>query len=187
MNRKLLTAVLMLTAGVTILALLASSYRFSAPSGSGQDSNSAWTLKVDGLIQHPLTLTFDELVKFSNTTEYVALYCVDNPLSAVTSGNWTGVKLSTVLERAGLLQGAVKVAFYAEDGYSTDLNITTALRQDVILAYKKDGQPLTERLRLVVPGKWGYKWISKVTHIQPVDYDFKGTWESKGYPDEADI
>jgi hypothetical protein len=39
-------------------------------------------------------------------------------------------------------------------------------------------------LRLVVPGKWGYKWISRLTEISLVDFDFKGTYESQGYSDE---
>ena len=45
--------------------------------------------------------------------------------------------------------------------------------------------PLDEMLRLVVPDKWGYKWISYVTVIELVDYDFLGVWESQGYPDAA--
>jgi DMSO/TMAO reductase YedYZ molybdopterin-dependent catalytic subunit len=91
------------------------------------------------------------------------------------------------LETAGVSPDAVKVAFYASDGYSTDLPVETARREDVILAYEKDGVPLSEKLRLVVPGKWGYKWISQVTDIELVDYDFKGFWESRGYSDTADI
>jgi DMSO/TMAO reductase YedYZ molybdopterin-dependent catalytic subunit len=76
---------------------------------------------------------------------------------------------------------------HADDGYSTDLTIATAMREDIILAYERDGMPLSEGLRLVVPGKWGYKWISGLTHIELVDYDFTGFWESRGYSDEADI
>ena len=81
----------------------------------------------------------------------------------------------------------MKVAFYAYDGFTTDLTVTTAMRDDVILAYEKDGQPLTEKVRLVVPGKWGYKWMQQVTHIELVNYDFLGRYESQGYSDEADI
>lgn len=40
---------------------------------------------------------------------------------------------------------------------------------------------------MVVPGKWGYKWIRGPTRIVLVDYDFLGYWESSGYSDEADI
>jgi DMSO/TMAO reductase YedYZ molybdopterin-dependent catalytic subunit len=61
------------------------------------------------------------------------------------------------------------------------------MRNDIILAYEKDGQPLAEKLRLVVPGKWGYKWISRLAQIDLVDYNFLGRYESSGYSDEANI
>ena len=61
------------------------------------------------------------------------------------------------------------------------------MREDVILAYEKDGKPLREKLRLVVPGNWGYKWIKWLTQIELVDYDFKGVYESRGFPDNAEI
>jgi DMSO/TMAO reductase YedYZ molybdopterin-dependent catalytic subunit len=123
-----------------------------------------------------------------NTTVVAALYCVDFPTSPVRDGDqWTGVRLALVLERAGVSPSAVKVVFRAADGYSTDLTVTTAEREDVILAYQQNGVTLPEKLRLVVPGKWGYKWISKPDHIELVDYDFKGTWESRGYSDEAEV
>jgi len=42
-------------------------------------------------------------------------------------------------------------------------------------------------LRLVIPGKWGYKWALWLNHIELVDYNYLGTWEGNGYTDEADI
>ncbi len=122
-----------------------------------------------------------------SSTEYAKIYCVFDPETPVTEGNWTGVRLGLVLEQAGVSPAAIKVAFYAADGFATDLTVTTAMRNDILLAYEKDGQPLTEGLRLVVPGKWGYKWISELTHIALVDYDFLGLYESEGFSDEANI
>jgi hypothetical protein len=148
---------------------------------------SEWTLVVDGLVQSPLNLTFDDLVAMPASTVYSKLYCVGVPWRPIAEGNWTGVRLGLILEEAGVLPEAVKVAFYADDGFATDLTVTTAMREDIILAYERDGSPLTENVRLVVPCKWGYKWITEPTHIELVDYDFLGTYESSGYSDEADI
>ena len=145
------------------------------------------SLVLDGLVESPVDLTLDDLRAMENTTEYVELYCVDYPTVPVEKGNWTGVRLGLLLEQAGVSPEAVKVAFYDDHGYSTDLTVATAMREDIILAYERDGMPLSEGLRLVVPGKWGYKWISGLTHIELVDYDFAGVWESRGYSDEADI
>jgi len=144
-------------------------------------------LLLDGLVETPLNLTLEELSAMPKTTEYVELYCVDYPTVPVEKGEWTGVRLGLLLEQAGVSPQAVKVAFYDDYGYSTDLTVATAMREDVILAYERDGVSLDETLRLVLPGKWGYKWISGVTHIELVDYDFSGVWESRGYSDEADI
>lgn len=145
------------------------------------------TVIVDGFVQHPLNLTFDELVEMPRSTVNAELYCVDYPETIVAKGDWTGVMLGYILEMAGIHPDVVKVAFYAEDDYTTDLTVATAMREDIILAYEKDGEPLPEKLRLVVPGKWGYKWISQVAHIELVNYDFKGFWESRGYSDTAEI
>jgi DMSO/TMAO reductase YedYZ molybdopterin-dependent catalytic subunit len=149
--------------------------------------DSQWRLILDGLVQSPLSLTFDDLRAVPTSTVYAKLYCVDWPSTPIAEGNWTGVRLGLILEEAGVSLEAVKVALYADDGYTTDLALTTAMRDDIILAYERDGEPLAENLRLVVPGKWGYKWIRGLTHIELVNYDFKGFYESMGYSDEADI
>ena len=148
---------------------------------------SEWSLIVDGLVESPLTLTFDDLVAMPTTTVYADLYCVGLPTEPLAQGAWTGVRLGFILEQAGVLPEAVKVAFYADAGFSTDLTVTTAMRDDIILAYERDGEPLAQK-QLVVPCMWGYKWIREPTHIELVDYDFLGTWESTGYySDEANI
>jgi DMSO/TMAO reductase YedYZ molybdopterin-dependent catalytic subunit len=146
-----------------------------------------WTLVVDGSVQHPLKLTLNELMAMPKTTVNAAIYCVGPPSSLVTSGNWTGVRLGLILEKAGVSSGAVKIAFYATDNYSTDLTVQTAMSNNIIVAYEKDGVPLTEKLRLVVPGKWGYKWISNLNHIEVTNYNFLGKWESRGYSDDGNI
>jgi DMSO/TMAO reductase YedYZ molybdopterin-dependent catalytic subunit len=121
------------------------------------------------------------------TTVQATIYCVDFPRLIVETGSWTGVQLKTLLEQAQISPSAVKIAFSAADGYTTDLDVATAYREDIIVAYEKDGSPLSGTLRLVVPGKWGYKWISQLTSIRPVNYDFLGRWESQGYSDDATV
>ena len=152
--------------------------------------NFEWALLVDGFVQRPLNLTLNELVAMPRSTVNAELYCLPAVGSSgvlVDYGNWTGVRLELVLEKAGVSPQAVKIAFYAEDGFTTDLAVTTAMREDMILAYEKDGKPLPEKLRLAVPGMWGYKWIKWLIHIEVVDYDFKGRYESIGFPDNAEI
>jgi hypothetical protein len=172
---------------IAVLFVLTSfTYNSILPAISATPTEIAWQLTVTGLVEEPLNLNWIEIVDMPRTSVEANLYCVDFPGQIVMQGNWTGVKLRTLLGMAEPLPSATKVGFYAADGYSTDLTVETVMRDDIILAYEKDGFPLND-LRLVVPGKWGYKWISQLTEITLVNYDFLGRWESAGYSDEAEI
>jgi hypothetical protein len=155
-----------------------------------ETSSPEWHLAVIGLVDNPLNISLSELKSMPQTTENATLYCVDFPTIPVAGGAlglWTGVKLSDLLHMAGIKPTAIKVVFYASDGYSTDLSLARAAQDDVLLAYSNKGTDLGEVLRLVVPGNWGYKWISQVARIELVDYNYLGFWESRGYSDEATI
>jgi hypothetical protein len=179
------SAFLLVTATIIGLLIVAS-FSWSLKATAHAETNSAdWQLSVTGLVENPLNLTVADLKAMPQTTEYAALYCVDDPGVAVTEGNWTGVQLWTLLETAGVSSNTTKVAFFASDGYSTDLPIATAQQSNILLAYALNGNPLSDVLRLVVPGEWGYKWIALVTNIKLVNYNYLGTEESLGYADNG--
>lgn len=140
-------------------------------------------IEISGFVEMPLSIELEELREMPSMTIYAELVCVSG--YSFGYANWTGPKLWDLIELAGVREEAIKLAFVAADGFTTDLTIDDAMRDDIILAYEKDGELLEEQTRLVVPGKWGYKWIANLTQIELVDYDFKGSWESRGYPDEA--
>lgn len=142
-------------------------------------------VSITGLVNTELTLSMAELRSRADTSVVAELICVSG--QSFGTYNWTGVKLKDLLGEASVKSNAIKVAFRGADNYSTDLTMHDAMRDDVIVAVLKDGKPLAEGTQLVVPGKWGYKWISGITGIELLDYDFKGTWESAGYSDEAEI
>ena len=123
----------------------------------------------------------------SQTNVSATLFCVSAPKTPLEGGNWQGVELWTLLTQAGISQTATKIAFYASDGFSTDLTIAAAQDPSVIVAYILNGTPLGqgEVPRLVVPGHYGYKWIDQITSIVAVNYDYMGTYESQGYPDDG--
>jgi DMSO/TMAO reductase YedYZ molybdopterin-dependent catalytic subunit len=183
-----LVAVVVAVAGVVCYLSLPA---FSPNLPPGEGSGSDWMLLVDGHVLRPLNLSLDEIMAMPRSAVNAEIICLPSPGASpgimVDSGNWVGVRLGFVLEETGLLSEAVKVAFYAEDGFTTDLTIEAASREDVLLVYEKDGEPLPETLRLAAPGMWGYKWIKWLIRIEVVDYDFKGTYESMGFPDDAQI
>ena len=84
----------------------------------------------------------------------------------ITIGNWTGVKLGLLLEEAGLTEPGLSLVFTANDGYSRSMPYSVVLRDDVIVAYEKDGKSLKEVTRLVIPNANGDQWVSDISQIQ---------------------
>jgi DMSO/TMAO reductase YedYZ molybdopterin-dependent catalytic subunit len=142
-------------------------------------------ISITGSVDHSFNLTLNNSRSLAIVTVTSELICVDG--TSFGTHNWTGIRLSELLGEAGVQASAVKVGFHASDGYTTDLTLQMAARQDVIIAFEKDGVPLKEKTRLVVPGMWGYKWISGIDEIVLYDFDFKGMWETKGYSDDATV
>jgi DMSO/TMAO reductase YedYZ molybdopterin-dependent catalytic subunit len=165
---------------IAVSALLA----IALLSGSAPKDQTSIELSVTGLVNNEVVITLSELKAMPSVTVQAELICVDG--QSLGTHNWTGVRLGDILDAAVVQASAIKVAFFAT-GYSTDLTLNDSMRDDVIVAYLEDGAPMAEITRLVVPGEWGYKWISGLKTIELVDYNFTGKWESRGYPDDATI
>jgi hypothetical protein len=172
---------------IVIAALALTVLAFNSKLSPAQAQTSSPTLTITGLVENPMSLTLADIKAMPQTTEYAALYCVDAPGTPLMQGYWTGVELSYLLQQANVSSGAVKVAFFAPDGFTTDLTVQAATQNNSILvAYQLNNASLSG-LRLVVPDNWGYKWIDDLTQIKLVNYNFLGTEESDGYPDNAII
>ena len=121
-----------------------------------------WILQVDGAVTNNVNLTMDQLMAMSKTTVEADLYCEG---VLVTSGNWTGVKLSEILQAAEPTPQAESVAFTATDGYTVTLPLTDAMRDGVIIAYSLNNQILSEETRLILPGANGASWIAMIASL----------------------
>jgi DMSO/TMAO reductase YedYZ molybdopterin-dependent catalytic subunit len=108
------------------------------------------------------TLTLNDLMALPKTTVNAALFCYGK---LVTSGDWSGVKISDLLSQVGVTSDVGSINFLASDGYTAAISIETAMRSDVIIAYALDGNSLTENLRLVIPGANGNLWIAMITAL----------------------
>ena len=148
-------------------------------------------LSIIGFVEQPVNITYSEFNELPILTEEVTCTCVGPPAFDVYTYNWTGVSVSILLELAGVKPGAVDVVFHASDGYSSSLPVEKALTASTIIAVEANGGPLSREtgypFMLVVPCWWGYKWVKFVERIEIVDYDHKGIWENRGYPDYAEI
>ena len=149
------------------------------------------TLEIDGDVNMPMNLTYAEVSSLPMVSEVAQLQCIEG--WSVTY-NWTGVPLFYLLTLAEIRPDAYKVVTNCSDGYTSDLLVQDALNPTVILALEANGTSLPQLTygpegpyRLIVPGKYGYKWSSGIEEITVVTTDYKGTWESSGFNDAADI
>jgi DMSO/TMAO reductase YedYZ molybdopterin-dependent catalytic subunit len=108
-------------------------------------------------------LSYDDLLAMPKTIVSADLSCYGNLIS---NGVWGGTKLSDLLNQAGIDPSVTTIDFTAQDGYSINIPINTAMRSDIIVAYEVDGIQLNEILRLVVPEANGNIWIAMITSIR---------------------
>jgi len=148
-----------------------------------------WRLEVTGLVDNPLVLTYEDILEYPSVTQVTHLQCVMAGFEG--TGEWTGVPLKYILEKAGYQESVVSVIFHAADEYTSSIDLETALQEDIILAYKMNGVTLPEEhgypLRLVIPDKLGYKWVKWIVKIELVDYEYEGYWESRGYSNTGNV
>jgi DMSO/TMAO reductase YedYZ molybdopterin-dependent catalytic subunit len=150
-----------------------------------------WSLRVDGLVEHPATYLYADITALPVFSDYYTLLCISNEVGGDLWGNahWKGVRLTEILSRAGLKPGIRKVVFHAEDGYTDSVPLAVATRPDVLLAYEMNGETLPREhgypARLLIPGHYGVKNVKWITRIELVDYDYKGFWAKQGWSDVA--
>jgi sulfoxide reductase catalytic subunit YedY len=127
----------------------------------------AYRLVVDGLVDDPLSLTYQDLLGRPQVTETVLLIC---PGFFWDNAEWTGTPLSLILEEAGLAADASTVRLTAGDGYSQKLSLEEAMADGVFLAYEVNGETLPPDhgypVRLVARHQFGSKWVKWVERIE---------------------
>ena len=147
-----------------------------------------YRLRVDGLVQRPLSLTVADLRSLPATRLTRNFQCVTG--WEVGSVHWVGVPLLDLAERAGANPAATAFRFTSFDGlYTESLTIDQARETGAIAAYSMLGAPVTRPhggpVRLYVPGMFGYKSIKWLSRIELVPHAEPGYWEQNGYPADA--
>ena len=189
---------------------------FDVPYTDGAD----WQVEVGGHVREPLSLDLNTIRSLPAVTQRVVMECAGNgrarleprPLSqpwlegAVGNAEWTGAPLASVLEQAGVEDGAVEVVLTGADrgvqdgvehDYERSLPVDEATRPEVLLAYEMNGEPLLPQhgfpIRVIVPGWYGMtsvKWLKRITVVaepfegyqQAVAYRFATSEDDPGRP-----
>jgi DMSO/TMAO reductase YedYZ molybdopterin-dependent catalytic subunit len=160
----------------------------SALGEPGVDLN-AYRLEVTGLVDSSFTLTWEEIQNFPSAyTDTMIMYCVEG---WEVWGNWKGILIEDLLEKARIQHGAQAIQFGCIDGYTTSLPLSYLLKYGGMLAYEVNGAPLLPRdgfpLRVIAFGKFGYKWAKWVNKVEVISESQLGFWEMRGYTDQANV
>ncbi|WP_428489765.1 molybdopterin-dependent oxidoreductase [Rhodopila sp.] len=141
-----------------------------------------WRFEVAGLVADKAPWNVDKLRSLPQEAQITRHICIEG-WSQV--GQWSGVPLHVFLRRVGADTRARYVAFSCFDGYSTSLDMASALHPQTILALDFEQQPLAPQwgspLRLRIPIKLGFKSAKNLQSIEVTNTFPGGFWENQGY------
>ena len=172
---------------------------YGNPAGTAE----GYQLEISGLIEKPRNLSLDDLRKLPRKEVTATLECSGNGSSktfigAAGNARWAGTPLAPLLKDCGLSPEAVEIAFFGADhkiekirggdydqNFARALSLPDAQRDDIILAYEMNGQPLTAGhgapLRLIVPGWYGIAWVKWLHRIEARDHRLMTRFMAKDY------
>jgi DMSO/TMAO reductase YedYZ molybdopterin-dependent catalytic subunit len=156
-----------------------------------------WQLKIHGMVNKEMTLSFQDLVKRPLIEERITMTCVSNEVGGdlVSSADWVGVSLRDLLMEAGVQPGADQILSTASGGYSagTPLDVVMEPDRGALLAVNMNGEPLPVvhgfPVRMIVPGIYGYASATKwIMDIELTTFAAKKAyWIPRGYAVKAPI
>ncbi|MGI8534216.1 MAG: sulfite oxidase-like oxidoreductase [Candidatus Limnocylindrales bacterium] len=148
----------------------------------------SWDFKVWGQVEEPFTFTWDEFLAMPRKALHTDIHCVTR--WSRLDADFEGVPIQHILQRTRLKPTARFVVEHCEQGYTTNLPLAVFEDDDVILADKADGQPLTPEhggpLRLVLPKRYFWKSGKWLRGLEFRETDQIGFWERYGYHNDAD-
>jgi DMSO/TMAO reductase YedYZ molybdopterin-dependent catalytic subunit len=156
----------------------------------------SWTLRIHGMVEREIEITFDELIRRPLIDAYVTLTCVSDPVSGPYIGNasWIGTSLASLIRQARPRAGADQILSTSTDGFTCGTPVQTVLDgRDALLAIAMNGVPLPVEhgfpARMVVPGLYGYVSATKwVTDINLTTFASQSAyWAQRGWSQQAPI
>jgi DMSO/TMAO reductase YedYZ molybdopterin-dependent catalytic subunit len=148
-----------------------------------------YVLTVEGEVKNPVKLSWSEVLALPRTVSVSDFHCVEG--WSVLDCRWEGVLFRDLEKLVKPKPTAQAATFECADNYTTSLFLSELAGDDVLLAYKLNGEPLEEGLgfplRLIVPSKYAYKSALGVTRVSFTRGKELGFWERRGYSDSADV
>ena len=142
-----------------------------------------WHFAVTGLVEAPVTWTWEEWLAFPSTARKNDIHCVTRWTKL--DNIWEGVSVRDVLARVRLKPEATHVMVHAEHGFTANLALSDFDREENLFARLHNGEDLTAEhgwpLRLVVPHLYFWKSVKWVRGLEFLNHDEPGFWERNGY------
>jgi DMSO/TMAO reductase YedYZ molybdopterin-dependent catalytic subunit len=148
-----------------------------------------WTLTVDGEVEAPLTLSYDELLALPATEVRTDIHCVTR--WSRFDAEFKGVHWRELAARCRPKPTARFAIARAEHGYTENVPLAALEDEHALVAYEADGEPLTPEhggpVRLLIPSRYFWKSAKWLTGIELSPVDKPGFWERYGYHNDADF
>ena len=142
-----------------------------------------WRLQIFGLVEHEVTLTWDELKALPQTSSHNDIHCVTT--WSKFDNDWEGVSFQEIFKLVQPKAEAKYVVFHSYGGYTTNVPLDEIQDEQNMLAHTHNGEPLTLEhgwpLRSLVPNLYLWKSAKWIRGIEFVSQDRPGFWEMYGY------
>lgn len=163
--------------------------RDNSISGIQEVDLSTYQLQLTGLVDKPVSYTYEQVLEKEKAQRLITLYCVEGWQATVL---WEGVHINDLLADAGIKDDATVVIFHCVDGYTTSMPLTVIKDKDMLLAYSANGVSLPASMGfpfiVVAEDRLGYKWARWVNKIElSSDESYRGYWEKRGYSNDATV
>lgn len=146
-----------------------------------------WKLIIDGAVEHPTTLSWDDFMSLPQTDDMSDFHCVTT-WSKLNVG-WKGVRMLDIAALVQPKENATHIMCYGYDEYTTNISLVEALKPDVLLVHTAEGRPLPKEhggpVRVITPQLYAWKGSKWIKRIEFMTANRLGFWEKNGYSNTA--
>ncbi|WP_153796202.1 sulfite oxidase-like oxidoreductase [Foetidibacter luteolus] len=150
-------------------------------------STGEWKLTIDGAVEHPVTLYWQDFMNLPQTDDTSDFHCVTT--WSKLNMNWRGVRLLDIAALVQPKETATHIMCYGYDDYSTNLALEEALKPDVLLVHTYEDKPLPREhggpVRMITPQLYAWKGSKWINRIEFLTANRRGFWEERGYSNTA--
>lgn len=154
----------------------------------GDPDPAAWRLRIHGEVEKETEITFKDLLSMEQAEQTSDVHCVTG--WSVLDARWTGIRVADLARLAGVKASARHVIFESAAGYTTNVPLDEALRPNILLAFRLNGDPLPLEngppVRAVVPHLYFWKSAKWLKDLRFSAVDEPGYWETRGYHNHGD-